>query len=106
MWTPCKTKVERIEKVRSLLMSSDKAVLRGIVAIYRRQTQEEQDLGVTNNKNGIGYSGADAEFMCSLAKQILERGALSAKQIEFGRKKIVKYSRQLAEIAEEREKNL
>lgn len=103
MWTPCKTKKERIEKIRALLRENDKAVMRGIVAIYKRQTDEEQSSEITREHNGIGFGAFDAQFMTSLAKQILSKGFLTQTQMAVGRNKIIRYARQLASIAEERE---
>ena len=104
MWTPCSTKKERIEKIRSLIMTNDKAVCRGIVAIYKRQTESEKCNESTQVHNGIGFNSFDAQFMSSLAKQLLDGKPLSAKQMAIGRNKIVRYSKQLADIAESRER--
>lgn len=105
MWTPSKTKKERIEKIKALLDSNDKAVMRGILAIYKNQTDSEQNFEATVEENGIGFNALDAQFMSSLAKQIIECGYLSPKQMAIGRNKIKRYSRQLADIAEAKEKN-
>jgi hypothetical protein len=96
------------DSIRELLLKSDAAVERGILAIYDRQTQDEKVSETTNHQNGVGFSGADAQILSSFAEQIekkLQRGikagqCLSVKQMELARKKIVRYSRQLLEIAE------
>ena len=105
MWEPCKTKKERIEKIRALLKENDLAVKRGIVAIYRRQTDEEKCTDATRLHNGIGFSAYDAPFLSSLAKQLLDGKELSPKQLAIGRNKICRYSIQLASIAEAREQS-
>lgn len=87
------------DSIKQLLMDSDKAVMRGIVAIYNRQTDLEQSCDTTHDSNGVGFNGPDAPFLSSLAKQILDRGYLTGGQLEIARKKMLKYSRQLAEIA-------
>lgn len=96
-------KLYSTEEIRSLLEKSDKAVQRAIVALYSRQTESEKNSEATVEKNGVGFNGFDAKFFSSLAQQIQSGRNLSAKQIAFARKGIMKYSKQLASIANERE---
>lgn len=106
MWTPCKTKKERKEKVKALLQSSDKAVCRGLLRIYERQTASEQRADTTTDANGVGFSAFDAEILSSFAKQLLQGKTLSPRQMELARKKVVRYAGQLAEIAEQTEERM
>jgi hypothetical protein len=70
--------------------------LKALVRIFtENQTQSEQQMDATVEDNGIGFSGVDAEFMSSLAKQYIAKGFLSPKQMSFVFKKISKYSRQV-----------
>ena len=87
-------------EIQALIDRNDKAVLRGIVAIYAYQTAAEQASAMTCEENGVGFSGCDAELLSSFAEQIKARGSLSQKQMVYGRKKIRRYWRQLAIIAE------
>ena len=91
MWTK--------EDIRELLLTDDKAVARGVVAIYNLQTEDEQNVGETSVKNGVGFNGVDANFMSSIAQFYMRRNFLSPKQVEFARKKLLKYSNQLTMIA-------
>lgn len=95
----------RKETIQELLDTNDKAVLRAVLAIYDRQTDDEQLSEQTRELNNIGFSGVDGEIMSSFAKQIQKRGFLSAKQMLIARKKMKRYWRQLAEIASENGKN-
>lgn len=99
MWMPCKTKKEREEKVKHLLLTNDKAVLRGVVAIYNRQTLDEKASEITKHTNSQGFCAFDAPLMSLYAKQILKYGGLSSTQLKIAREKIVRYRKQLAEIA-------
>ena len=103
MWQACKSQAERIRKIKELLDTNDRAVYRGIVAIYKLQTEEEKSCETTRVSNGVGFSAFDAEFMTSLAKDILSGRGLSPKQLAIGRNKIKRYARQLADIAKTRE---
>lgn len=105
MWTQSKTKKERKEKVKQLLLSSDKAVLRGIIAIYNLQTYDEQNSDSTKCYNNVGFCAFDAPIMSIYAKQILRTGGLSWNQMRRAREKILRYTRQLSELAEVYEKN-
>lgn len=92
-----KTKIQ--EFVKTKLRTSDKWALRALVVVYANQTADEQAVGATHNLNGEGFSGADAEFLSSLAVQYAQRNSLSSKQIEWLKKKISRYSRQVMDAA-------
>lgn len=92
-------KIWKKDEIRDLLMKSDKAVSRGLVMIYSLQTDSERNAAVTVEKNGVGFNGLDAEFLSSLAVQVIEKGGLSPKQLFFARKKILKYADQLTKIS-------
>jgi hypothetical protein len=93
--------------VKALLIKSDLHVERALVAILAAQTADEQAGGFTVHHNKVGFSGADAEFGTSLAKQInkskREAGKrLSPKQLPYARKIAIKYRKQLTRQANER----
>jgi hypothetical protein len=87
------------EEIKTMLVQSDKAVLRAVVAIFKYQTDMEKASHHTNNTNGVGFNKCDAPLLSSFAEQIIRRGALSDKQMIYARKKICKYAGQLANIA-------
>lgn len=81
---------------------------RALIAIYERQTSEEQSSATTRVRNGIGFSGADAEIGTRCAKAALA-GKLEPWMLKIwssvtrtGFPKICKYARQLNEIAEQK----
>ncbi len=102
MWVPAKTKAARKAQIRELLLVNDRAVQRGVVAIYNLQTASEQSDLTTKENNGIGYNGLDAEIMSSFAQRLLKGLALSEKQMVYARKIMLKYSGQLLAIADNR----
>lgn len=69
--------------------------LRGLMAIYKYQTDAEKAVGSVTVDNGVGFAGVDGEFLSSLARQYQQRGSLSAKQMQFLHKKMPKYAKQL-----------
>lgn len=91
-----------INYVKQRLMEDDKWLYRGILAIYDRQTDEEQYKGVTKEKNNVGFNAIDAEILTSYALLIKKAGFLTIAQKEIARKLMVKYAGQLHQIALER----
>lgn len=102
-----KRKIWTKEDIKGLLLRNDKAVWKGLLAIYQRQTADEQLQNETCHNNGIGFNGVDAGILSSFAQQVNTydplvskyKTPLSKKQIDLARKKMIKYSGQLAEIA-------
>ena len=86
-------------EIKTNLETNDKWLCRGLVAIFKKQTADEQVEGRTSHDNGIGFNGVDAEILTSFAMQYLERGFLTPKQIAMTRKKMLKYAGQLVKIA-------
>jgi hypothetical protein len=98
------------ESIASLLAKSDKAVYRGLVVLYQRQTADEKSSENTKHQNGVGFNATDAKFGTSLAKQVLTwqeatqkkyPNPLSKGQIDAARRMIRKYAGQLANVANE-----
>lgn len=111
-----KTKAGRIGYIKQQLINNDRWLIRGLLAIYDRQTREEQSAMVTRDHNGVGFTGIDGEILSSFAQQVIRKGGIaiskdlsadcsvnrffSDKQVPILRRKMVKYARQLAEISQ------
>jgi len=91
--------------IRQLIATSDKAVLRALVAIYRKQTASERSAFTTIENNGVGFSASDASTCSRYAKIALTQGWLPAPDVEKLRPVMMKYSRQLLQIAVSNELN-
>lgn len=87
------------ELVREFLNVSDAWVVKGVSTIYRFQTEAEKASETTTDDNGVGFNGLDAELLSSFAKGIEQYGSLTDGQMVWARKKMLKYSGQLAKIA-------
>lgn len=97
--------------VKALLLANDRAVEDALLVVYNNQTPHEQVAESTTVENGKGFSGTNAQFGTSLAKQILERrvagaegNALSQKQIVYGRKIALLHWGQFAEALNDERK--
>lgn len=71
------------------------AIKRSAEMIFSRQTFVEQESESTRDLNGRGFNGRDADFGSRIAKW---RGDITEKMANGGRKMMMKYARQLAEI--------
>ena len=101
--------------IREKLVSDDRWLVRGILAIYARQTSDERSNQTTVYQNGIGFNGRDAAILSSFAKQILAWEATPVEdrrysfplsthvkgQLPLARRMMLKYAGQLARIAAE-----
>jgi hypothetical protein len=80
---------------------------RALIALFRRQTDAEQAKNTTDIWNDVGFQGSDAKSGSIGAKYFLKHGTLLDWQVAKwlkpqgakGYPRIVKYSRQLNEIA-------
>lgn len=93
-WTP--------DAIRDLLDRSDKAVERAVLAIYDRQTHDEQEVEDTRHRNGVGFASCHAHLGSYYAKWILAGRHLTGKHLDKARRMVRWYARQLSEIAQAR----
>jgi len=70
-----------------------------LVQLFERQTDDEQTAETTKYHNNIGFNACDAEILTNIAKWFMAKGWMSNKQTALVRKRIKKYSGQLADIA-------
>jgi len=87
------------QTIKERLLVSDKWVTEGVIRIFEYQTAEEQNNHVTAEDNGVGFNGVDAELLSSYAEFAMKTGYLTKGQMVYARKKMLKYSGQLAKIA-------
>lgn len=85
--------------IQRLLAENDKAVARAVVAIYSAQTDEEKNSQATLKENGVGFNQADARRGAYYAGYIKTAGKLTGRHLGIARTMMMKYWRQLAEIA-------
>lgn len=88
------------EQVRAKLASDDRWLLRGLVAIYRHQMNDEQEQRLTKYKNNVGFNAADAPVLTEWAKAA-EQGDTNfhPTALAIVRSRMLKYAGQLARIA-------
>lgn len=87
----------------------ERVIGRALVALMKRQTEAERESNTTQNHNLRGFMPCDAKHGTISAKTFIKRKALIDFQVEHwmeptakGYPRIVKYVRQLNEIANEK----
>jgi hypothetical protein len=85
--------------IREKLEESQAWLERGILAIYEKQTNDEQESRATRKRNNVGFSGCDAARMSYYAEWIRSGKHLSGDHVEKAKKTMVKYAGQLEKIA-------
>jgi hypothetical protein len=109
MASKAKAQAAAAAELKSLL-SDDMSLLgfkrreRAILAIYAYQTATEKVDQATEEDNGVGFTGADAEILSSFAAGIIrsrycDGDRLSLKQDQIAARKLAKYAGQLLRIA-------
>ena len=86
-------------EIETLINTSDRAVERAMVAIWKRQTEDEQDYRVTRHHNGIGFSGWTARSGSYYAQWVQLGRTLSGKHLAKARKIALHHAGQLTRIA-------
>lgn len=98
------------EEICAMLNSSDKAIVRAVIALYNKQTNQEKEENATIVHNSVGFSGGDGmigTFHGNYIKKYgIERGYVREKIIPYwkqlnpkGKMRIEKYAGQLTKIA-------
>ena len=81
------------------LRTNNAWVERGILALYARQTRNEQLAGVTTDKNDVGFSASDAGVGTYIARWLRAGRPLSGKWIGIARKITLRHAQQITDIA-------
>ena len=86
-------------EIEALINTNDRAVERAMVAIWERQTRDEQATETTCDHNGIGFSGWTAKSGTYFANWVRSGRSLSGKHLAKARKIALHHAGQLTRIA-------
>jgi|307.fasta_scaffold63554_2 hypothetical protein len=81
--------------------NADYNIERAIVALYTRQTAQEQAQGGTLHDNAIGFNGPDGGKLSYYARWLSSGRHLDGKFKDDAHQRIRKYARQIADLANE-----
>lgn len=94
------------EQIIQLLQNNDKAVIRALIVLNERQTEDEQVNEMTKFQNGRGFRPCHARMGTSMAKFYARNQYLTPKQLAYwrvldktGKMRIAIYAGQLLEVA-------
>jgi hypothetical protein len=88
-------KQDTLKALQSKLSTDVRWAQRGLLAIYRNQTADEQRAANVTHDNGMGFRCMDSIILTSFANQLQTRGSLTPKQMNVVFKLMPKYARQL-----------
>lgn len=92
------------EQIDHILSTQDLAVERGIVQLYKLQTDDEKRSESTRLNNGVGFNSSSAGRGTYYAKWVLSGRHLTGVHLLRARSIALRHSRQLVDIANENEK--
>ena len=90
-WTP--------EGVALMLSSNNRAVEKGILALWDRQTPDEKSAELTKHSNGVGFNLPDSHMGTKCAKWIKAGKSLTGWHLAKARELTIKYRGQLCDLA-------
>lgn len=85
--------------IRNKVASDNRWALRGLLAIYKFQTEVEKSMQDTVESNGVGFNGVDSKILSSIAEFYLKNNVITNKQLNVVKKLMPKYANQLTRIA-------
>lgn len=93
-------------QIEKMITENQKALERGVIAIYERQTINEQATKNTEEHNGVGFNSSDAGYLSYVAQYIIARRdhieigkILSGQHLTKTTRRMAKYCGQLTKIA-------
>lgn len=93
------SKESLVQALKRQISSNPKQANKALITIYGNQTTSEQNTEQTIEYNGIGFSGKDAKFLTSLAKNLMKYGSLTEKQQACVSRIMPRYAGQLIEMS-------
>ena len=97
--TTTATKKWTAEEIHYMIETNDKWLYHGLMAIYNKQTEDEKAHDLTHHENNVGFNGPDSNIMSRFAKSYKRHGMLYSQDKAQCRKRLLKYCKQLAKIA-------
>ena len=86
------------EFIKLKMLNDERWLMRGILAIYNKQTEDEKYVHATLVSNGVGFNVIDAKYFSRLIRLVELQGCLTRGQTVVARQKMVKYAGQLEKI--------
>lgn len=88
----------QMTNIADKITESDGYCIGALIALYHKQTTDEQQNQHTTYQNNAGFNAIDARFMSSVAEQYLSKGFVTEGQLKYVRKSLYKYANQLSSL--------
>lgn len=95
----CEDDMLKPEQVRKWILYNDKAVKRAAIVLYSEQDSDEKAYGCSIKVNDRGFNRYDSAFLQGFAEKCIHNWDISYKELNKARYKLLKYSKQIATIA-------
>ena len=92
------TKQTIADYVKHMLATNEKWAIRGMLKIYDRQTNDEQQSQATSHNNSVGFSGVDGGILSSFSTYYLKYNRLSPKQLTIVFRRMPRYWAQILSV--------
>ena len=86
-------------EIEDMLRTNDRAVERAMVAIWERQTRDEQATQAVHHHNGRGFAGWTARSGTYFAEWVRKGGRLTGKHLDKARRIALHHAGQLTDFA-------
>lgn len=90
------------EQIQLLLSTNAMAVERAILALYSRQTSDEQSAATTQHRNGRGFNAFHAKSGSYYARWLQRGNHLTGHHLDSARQMVRHYVGQLVEVSQAR----
>lgn len=87
------------DEIQDLLNRNDKFVVNSLIVLHSYQTEDEQYNKSTDEANGVGFNAYDAGPLTDIYDHMIKSGSITYGQVNFVRRRLIKYRKQLAAIA-------
>ena len=91
---------EATQYLKKQLATNEAWTKKAVLVVMKNQTNDELQTESTLHNNGMGFTKGDGYKLCAIAKFLQERGFLTAKQLSYAQKRIVKYWRQILAVTD------
>jgi len=85
--------------IKQKLLTDNYWLFRAVIAVHACQTFDEKMAAETVHKNKRGFNKPDAAVLSPYAEELLSGGRLDDKAVSVCRRRMPKYAKQLARIA-------
>lgn len=89
-------------EIKELLLKNNSVLMKSILMLYDKQTEDEKYLEKSNERNNVGFNRFDAPILSKYALIIKRTGGMMINDLYDARSRIIKYTNQITNIVNEK----